>query len=719
MNSSLRGWLLLALGSVVLLPWFQQDGALLDSLGWAGDEAGAAALWQVLRFGHGELWPVLLLAAVAGVLASARMPRRGLGWALVSLGLGGLGWLALIGVQGPALGLGWGALVWSACALVMLGHGAALLGACRGDTFVCALIAALVVLIGLFVLYPVWRVLMSAFETHGGYSLQAGLARVFDGRIWSVGCLLGERRCGVVWNTLWLAVATAGGTTLLGLAFALVVSRTGFRFKRSLRALTVLPIITPPFVIGMALILLLGRNGVLTGWLSTLTGAAPGRGLYGFYGIWLAQLLSFTPIAFMVLIGVVEGVSPSVEEASQTLGGSRWQTFWRVSLPLMRPGLANAFLVGFIESLADFGNPMVLGGSYGVLSTEIYFAIVGAQNDGGRAAALGVVLLVFAVGAFLAQRCWLGKKSYTTVTGKADNGQHAALDRRLAWLLGTVVTLWTGFTLVLYAMILGGSFVNQWGRDNSFTLRHYVGAFGLESGEHGLQWVGTAWDSLFTSLAIAGISAPLTAVLGLAAAWLLVRQRFAGKAALEFATMLSFAIPGTVIGIGYILAFNVPPVELTGTAAILVLCFIFRNMPVGLRGGIAAMSQLDRSLDEASTMLGASSFTTARRVILPLMRPALSAALVYAFVRSITSVSAVVFLVSAKHNMATAYIVGLVENGQYGTAVAYASVLIVVMLLCVLLAQRLVGQRRLRRADRVQGADAAPAPSLVMKEAQS
>jgi len=348
-----------------------------------------------------------------------------------------------------------------------------------------------------------------------------------------------------------------------------------------------------------------------------------------------------------------------------------------------------------------------------VLSTEIYFAIVGAQNDGGRAAGLGLILLVFAVSAFLAQRYWLGKKSYTTVTGKADNGQHVGLDWRMSAVLAVIATLWTSFTLVLYGMILAGGFVNQWGRDNSFTLRHYASAFGIESGDNGLQWVGTAWDSLITSLMIAGISAPLTAALGLTAAWLLVRQRFAGKAAFEFATMLSFAIPGTVIGISYILAFNVPPIELTGTAVILVLCFVFRNMPVGLRGGMAAMSQLDRSLDEASTMLGANSFTTAHRVILPLMRPALSAALVYSFVRSITSISAVVFLVSAKYNMATAYIVGLVENGSYGIAIAYSSALIVVMLVIVLAAQSLVGKRRLRRVERVEGA--APAPVFSLK----
>ena len=170
----------------------------------------------------------------------------------------------------------------------------------------------------------------------------------------------------------------------------------------------------------------------------------------------------------------------------------------------------------------------------------------------------------------------------------------------------------------------------------------------------------------------------------------------------EFATLLSFAIPGTVVGVSYILAFNVPPLELTGTGLILVICFVFRNLPVGVRAGIAALAQIDRSLDEASLTLGARSFATVRRVVLPLLRPALVAALVYSFVRAMTAVSAVIFLVSARYNLATAYIVGRVEAGEFGLAIAYSSVLIVVMLLAILLIQTLVGERRLGRRAAVE-----------------
>jgi iron(III) transport system permease protein len=188
-----------------------------------------------------------------------------------------------------------------------------------------------------------------------------------------------------------------------------------------------------------------------------------------------------------------------------------------------------------------------------------------------------------------------------------------------------------------------------------------------------------------------------TAALGIITAYLLSRQSFAGQGAFEFLTMMSFAIPGTVIGISYILAFNTPPIELTGTALIMIIAFVFRNMPVGIRAGLANLSQIDRSLDEASLTLGARSLTTLRRVILPIMRPAIATSMVYAFVRAITSVSAVIFLVSGEYNLATVYIVGRAEYGEYGLAIVYSAVLITIMVLALVAIQALVGERRIGR----------------------
>ena len=250
---------------------------------------------------------------------------------------------------------------------------------------------------------------------------------------------------------------------------------------------------------------------------------------------------------------------------------------------------------------------------------------------------------------------------------------------------------------MVYLFAFAGGFVQTWGRDYTLTLNHFKTAFSLEWGQFGLVWAGTAWNSLFTTVKLAGISAPITASLGLLIAWLLARNEFKGQGVFEFAALLAFAIPGTVLGVSYILAFNVPPLELTGTGLIIILCFMFRNLPVGVRAGTAAFKQLDRSLDEASLMLRASTSQTLFKVVLPLLKPALVAALVYSFVRAMTTVSAVIFLVTAENELATTYIIGRVGNGDYGVALAYCTVLIVLMSAAIALIQFVVGERKLGR----------------------
>jgi len=610
------------------------------------------------------------------------------------LAVGAVGFLLASGaVAQPGLGLGAWLVVASLAALVAAGLAAR--GTFQGDLFVTGSLVTIGGLVALFTLFPVTKVLLAAFTAHDGtfapsaFAERAGLARV-----WSLGCVGGAARCGVAWNTLALATLTATACTLLGLAFALVLTRTPLRHPRALRSLATLPLVAPPFVVGLALILVFGRSGFVNQVLAWALGIEPSRWIYGMPGILVAQVFAFTPIAFLILVGVVDGVSPTLEEAAQTLRADRWHTFRDVSLPLMAPGLANAFLVSFIESLADFGNPILLGGDFGVLATEIYFSVVGAQLDAGRAAALGIVLVGFALAAFIGQRAALAGTAYSTLTGRSEASRPAPLPTGVRRACHALVWPWALVTLLLYALVLTGGFAENWGRDYTPTLRHYARAFGIEWGPHGLLWAGTAWHSLATTVSLSAIGAPLTAALGILTAYLLTRQRFIGRAAFEFATLLSFAIPGTVIGVAYLLAFNTPPVEITGTALILVACNVFRSLPVGVRAGMAAMSQIDRGLDEASATLGAGTGTTVRRVLVPLLRPAVVAALVYAFVRSMTTLSAVIFLVSAQHPWATTYIVDRATNGDYGIAIAYSSVLIVVTLVVIAAIRALVGERR-------------------------
>lgn len=705
---------------LLIPPWYGLESGFAS---WPSGEAAPLAL----LLARGEawwLWPVpLVLLACVLPLRGAHAPGR----LLVLCGAGAVAWVFVQGwaiglpgtvwsVAAPLVGdasqpaLGWGATALLAGALGLLASGLAAQGRFGGDAFVAFLVVGSAALLLLFVFAPLLTILSAAALEDGAIAPGALVGRLAAPEAWSLACVGGSLGCGVVWNTLALATLTGVLSTLLGLAFALLSARAKVHAGGAFRALAILPLITPPFVVSLALIVLFGRTGIVTEWLSLLFGIRRSRWIYGLPGVLLAQLLAFTPIAFMLLEGALRQIAPSLEEAASTMGARRFTVFRTVTWPLLRPGLAAAFLLGFVESLSDFGNPLVLGGDFDVLATRIFFAIAGARHDPGRAAALALLLLGLTFGAFALQTAWLGKRRYVTVTGKGDAGVPSPLPRGLAIACGAVAFPWMAFTAIVYAIIMLGAFVHDIGRsDMTFTWRHYITAFEVE-------WIGgpvfrgAAWDSLFTTVEVAAISAPLTAGLGILLAWLLARQSFPGRRTLEFMAMLSFAIPGTVVGVSYIMAFNVPPLELTGTALILVICFVFRNLPVGVRGGIAALAQIDRSLDEASATMGGGAVATLRRVILPLMRPAIIAALAYSFVHAMTAVSAVIFLVSARHNLATVYIVGRVEAGEIALAIAYSSVLILIMLAVVLGIEKLVGRAQIgRRAT----AETMPAPVPV------
>ena len=468
-----------------------------------------------------------------------------------------------------------------------------------------------------------------------------------------------------------LLLATVVGTlvTGLGLAFALLGQRSRLGIvRRSLSAISLLPIITPPFILAFAMIFLFGRQGMVTRDLLGLNSNA----LFGIIGVAGAQVLAFTPIAYLVIRGSVASLDPALEEASRTLGADRWTLFRTITWPLLRPALANAFLLTMIESFADFGNPLILGGDRFYLATEVFSAFA-ARFDQNEAAVLGVVLLVIVLTIFYLQRRWLGGGSFVTVTGKPSSGNLVQLPAWLESALIALYVLWTMTVLLLYGSILYGSFVRLWGIDNTLTLQHYR------------DFLNAGWPVFLYTARTAAVSAVPAAILGFLIAYLVVRQRFFGRLFVEFGSMLSFAIPGTVMGVAYILAFNTGAFLLTSTTVIIVLAFVFRNMPVAIRGGVAGLAQIDPSLEEASTTLRASSSVTLRRVLVPLLIVPLIGGLIFAFVRGMTAVSQVIFLVSPGNMLATVLLLGWVEQGQLGRAAAMGSVLIVTMMTVILL----------------------------------
>ncbi len=731
-NRAIAVWLVIGILAYLALPWYaiqDSNGLLQIPNVFSGADAGNGVM-QAGAYGRPWLWLGvlgLLLAAVGAWM----LPTKRQGAVLMAGGLLGLvgllGTAFCIGAKGWSFtwmnasfgelavnqfGIGWGAVVVLVSLVVLTAFGTARRGYFKGDLFIAAAVLGCAALLALFIMFPVLKALSAAFftQTDDGTSTFAPWAmwgRIASQRNFGLSCVVGGQRCGVAWNTLFLGLMTATFTVVLGTLMALMAERASQRYAKPLNVLAMLPIITPPFVVGLGLILLFGRAGVANQFLEWAFGIEPTRWFYSWFGVWVAQTFAFTPIAFMIMRGVVQGISPSLEEAAQTLRADPHRTFMTITLPLLKPGLANAFLVGFIESMADFGNPIVVGGQFSVLSTEIFFAIVGAQYDQGRAASLAWILTGFALAVFVIQNKLLGKQNFTTVSGKGDSGIAMPLPPTIKRIVYSTALPWMAFTVIVYLFAFAGGFVQTWGRDYTLTLSHFKNAFGLEMGQFGLVWAGTAWNSLWTTLKLAAISAPMTATVGLMIAYLLARTEFKGQSAFEFAALLAFAIPGTVLGVSYILAFNVPPVELTGTALVIVLCFMFRNLPVGVRAGTAAFKQLDKSLDEASMMLRASSVQTLRYVVLPLLKPALVAALVYSFVRAITTVSAVIFLVTAENELATTYIIGRVGNGDYGIALAYCTVLIILMSCATALIQWVVGERKLGRRKGVIAAAAA------------
>ncbi|WP_437890709.1 ABC transporter permease [Phytobacter sp. V91] len=668
-------WILLGWLAFALLPSWSLDYGLFDS---TSEEIYAAYGWSHLNVSW--LWYLLPSVLALRPLSEAQREQRSrhyfdAGWALLCMAF------VVLSATAEDRGLGYASIVLFISLGAIMTLALTRLEWLGGDRFVIGALITIVTLIGIFIVWPSIAIFIPMFTTDDGAFAPLAFMNV----------LSQAHIIQVILNSIWLAIAVGVGCTFFGLVLAIYTTRIARRSAIIGRVFSILPIVTPPFVVGLGVTLMMGRSGYITELMVDWFGLTNTNWLYGFTGIWLAQVLAFTPMAFMIIDGAIKTIHPSLEEASYTLRASRWQTFNGVFVPLLKPALANAFLIVVVQSLADFSNPLVLGGNFDVLATQIYFYITGSQLDYQAASTLGAFLLVFSLLVFCVQYMWIGKRSYVTVSGKSYRGDVQPLPVTLVWGVISLLVVWIAFNALLYGSIFYGSFTVNWGVDYTLTLDNFIKLFGQGMSDG-------AWPSLLDTLLYAGIAAPITAALGLLIAWIVVRQQFRGKKTIEFTTMLCFAVPGTVAGVSYILAFNGAPVYITGTAAIVIMSMVMRNVPVGIRAGIAGLGQIDKSLDEASLSLRAGSLRTITQILLPLLRPAILSALIYSFVRAITTVSAIVFLVTPDTRVATAYILNRVEDGEYGVAIAYGSILIVVMLAIIFIFDWLIGEARTSRS---------------------
>ncbi len=477
-----------------------------------------------------------------------------------------------------------------------------------------------------------------------------------------------------IFNSTLLGLIVATISTLIGFIFAFALTRTRIPGHRIFKNLVLLPIISPPFMFALSVILLFGRNGLITAGLLGLDR----YNIYGLKGLVIVQSIGLFPLAYLTLSGILQAIDPDLETCAMNLGAKRLKTFFTITLPLALPGIFAAWLLVFVGSLTDFGNPIVIGGEFDVLSVQAYMEFTGMANL-PRGAGLAIILLIPTVAIFLLQKQILRKKSYTTITGKSGRRVSVKISPLANRVLFSICLIICLFVLMFYFTIIAGSFIKIWGINWGFTFEHFTYSFDV-----GLK-------TLKNTLILAIISTPITALLGMIIAYFVVRKAFPGKHVMEIVTMMSYAIPGTAVGIGYILAFNKPPFLLSGTAFILIACYVFRNVPIGVESGIAALKQISSDIEESSTNLGADSSYTFRRITLPLITPSFFAGATFCFVRCMTAISAIIFLVSARWNHLTVLVLAQTEIMRLGVASALSFVLIVIIMVFIVIIRKATG----------------------------
>ena len=523
---------------------------------------------------------------------------------------------------------------------------------------------AVALLAAAFIAYPLLELLARAVVVDGSVSIAPLVNLLADRHVRQVG-----------WNTLLLGGTVALLGTLLAMLYAYAMTRVALPWKPLWHFIALLPTISPPVLMALSLILLYGRRGLVTHGMLGLDSTA----LYGFRGLVVAQILSYFPFAYLLLQNLFRNLDASLEEAAGTMGAPPRRVFTTVMLPLLLPGLASSIVLLASYSFADLGNPLLLGGDFDVLSSLIYQTIIGMYNV-PRGAALAVILLLPAALLFFLNKHLARKSGHASVGARASLTHRQSEDR---WQKTAALVLVGGVSLVIllqYATVIAGATTRLFGINNTLTLRHFAAVLTDQR------------SALLDTISLAVMASVVAAIAGTLVAYYIARTEFALRNVLDFVVSLPLAIPGTVIGLGFALAFNHSPLVLTGTALIIVIAFSVRSLPYTVRSGVVAMGQLHRSLDEASTCMGATREQTLWRVLLPLVRPALVAGMIFTFTRSVTTLSAVIFVVSPHWSLVTPAILSQMDRGDVGEAAALSIILVALVLTVIHGVPRLFGR---------------------------
>lgn len=525
------------------------------------------------------------------------------------------------------------------------------------------LAAILFVLLAVFLLYPILAVLVKSIRGPSGYTLE--YYRAFFSKHYYYRSLF---------NTLLLGAINTVVCLVIGFCLAYMTTRGPYALRRPLKVISLVPLIAPPYLFALSLIILFGRNGLVTRMFDLHWQ------LYGFAGVVISQTLAFIPLAFMMLENTMMSLNPNLEESAYDMGATEARILRTITIPLMAPGLLKAALLIFVMTIAEFGNAAILAGRTPFLAPDTYTMITG-ESDFNMGSVLSVVLIAPCVVVFFVHNYLLEGKKFTTIGGKPVASEPRKITPVIRIPLMVVTTVAAGSIFICFAVVLAASFYKILGVTDRFILDNYLDF--------------TSNQAIANSIRVSFIAAVIGAVIGVLLAYVIVRGKFFGRTFIEMASLSGFALPGTVLGIGYLLAFSAPPMKLTGGIMILALNCVFRFLAVGVEAGISKLHQINVEIEEASADLGASFLTTFYRIVLPIMFPAFIAGFIYTFMTAIVSLSAVVFLVSPGFQLAAVKIFDAAVYGEIGIASATTVKLVLIVMSCMAVLHYITKKTRL------------------------
>lgn len=513
--------------------------------------------------------------------------------------------------------------------------------------------ASLFLLLAVFLLYPILLVLIKSIKGSEGFTISHYAKFFLKGYYFRS-----------LQNTLWLGLINTIVCLGVGFCLAYLTTRGPRALRQPLKMISMLPLIAPPYLFAISLIILFGHNGIMSKALGLRWS------LYGFWGVVVAQTLAFIPLAYLMIENTLMALNPNLEESASDLGASEVRIIRTITIPLLAPGILKAGLLVFVMTIAEFGNAAILGGRTPLLAPDTYQMIIG-EADFEMGSVLSVVLISPCILVFFLHNYLLTGKKFTTIGGKPVASEPRKMTPLVSIPFLAVSLVTASAILVSFGVVLLASLTKIFGVNNEIVLAHLLN-----------------FDSnlaIYNSIKVSLIAAFIAAAIGTLLAYVVVRGKFFGRSLVEMISLSGFALPGTVIGIGYLLAFNAPPLKLTGGIMILALNCVFRFIAVGVEAGISKLHQIDVEIEEASSDLGANFMYTFYRVVLPIMFPAFVAGFIYTFMTSIVSLSSVIFLVSPGFELAAVKIFDAAVYGEIGLASATTLKLVVIVLACMLI----------------------------------